>query len=76
MRRLVLWVCYALAVLLCVLPIHGEAVTWGNSTQAPASTQIFNAVATDQANSTFIAVDAGGAIYISNDYGATFTRQV
>ncbi len=76
MRRLLLWVCYALAVMLCVLPKHVEALNWANSTQTPASGQIFNAVATDQNNSTFIAVDAGGAIYISNDYGATFTRQV
>jgi photosystem II stability/assembly factor-like uncharacterized protein len=65
-----------LIVTLCVLPKHTEALTWGNATQSPASAAIFNAVATDQTNSTFIAVDDGGAIYISNDYGATFTRQV
>ncbi|MFT5483830.1 MAG: photosystem II stability/assembly factor-like uncharacterized protein, partial [Halieaceae bacterium] len=76
MRSLLLWVWPVLAVILCVLPKQVEAIIWGNSTQTPASSQVFNAVATDQNNSTFIAVDAAGAIYISNDYGAIFTRQV
>ncbi|MGB0604527.1 MAG: hypothetical protein ACPGRY_06215, partial [Candidatus Latescibacterota bacterium] len=62
-------------MLLWGLPQRAEAVTWNNSTVSGATGNQFNVVVTDVTNSTFIAGDANGNVYVSNDFGITFTRQ-
>ena len=63
------------ALTLWGLPQRAEAVTWNNSTVSGATGNQFNVVVTDVTNSTFIAGDANGNVYVSNDFGVAFTRQ-
>ena len=63
------------ALTLWGLPERAEAVTWNSSTVSGVTGNGFNVVVTDVTNSTFIAGDANGNVYVSNDFGVAFTRQ-
>ena len=61
------------ALTLWGLPERAEAVTWNSSTVSGVTGNGFNVVVTDVTNSTFIAGDANGNVYVSNDFGVAFT---